>query len=84
MAYSSFLTGHAYFRSRFIIDYMCGNIDGLHWNIVQDVVSAVRYVIGDDLTAVQVEKIFPSLFRYMIGDVSSSCMSSEKKNWNDI
>ena len=45
--FSSILTCNAYFRSRFISNYMRGNIDGLHRNIIQYAVSALRYLARD-------------------------------------
>lgn len=43
---------YVYFRPRIISDYMCGDIDGLYGHIVQDAVSALRYVIAVVLAVV--------------------------------
>lgn len=39
------LTGYAHFRSRFVSNNMCANIDWLHRDIIQNVDPAFRYVM---------------------------------------
>ena len=40
---------------------MCGNIDGLYGNIIQNAVSALRFVIRDELKSINI-LISASLF----------------------